>query len=145
MFNPDTSPDVSRFLGSLETAAQSLKIAPIAAPVHSEVEIETAIIAPGREPGGGLVVIRKSAAGLTSTATRSALGTSSCSSASRLATNFAAKTFTPVALPPGRARAASRPASVAPGFPTYRHCTPVRLSRCGCSCSPAHVIEFHRQ
>ena len=30
---------------------------PIAAPVHSDVEIETAIIALGREPGGGLVVL----------------------------------------------------------------------------------------
>ena len=30
---------------------------PITAPVHSDVEIETAIIALGREPGGGLVVI----------------------------------------------------------------------------------------
>jgi hypothetical protein len=27
------------------------------APVHSDVEIETAIIALGREPGGGLVVM----------------------------------------------------------------------------------------
>ena len=57
MFNPDTSPDISRFMRSLGTAAQSLKIAPIVAPVHSEVEIETAIIALGREPEGGLVVI----------------------------------------------------------------------------------------
>jgi putative ABC transport system substrate-binding protein len=30
---------------------------PIIAPVHSDVEIETAIIALGREAGGGLVVI----------------------------------------------------------------------------------------
>jgi putative ABC transport system substrate-binding protein len=30
---------------------------PIIAPVHSDVEIETAIIALGREPGGGLVVM----------------------------------------------------------------------------------------
>jgi len=30
---------------------------PIIAPVHSDVEIEAAIIAVGREPGGGLVVI----------------------------------------------------------------------------------------
>ena len=30
---------------------------PITAPVHSDGEIETAIIALGREPGGGLVVI----------------------------------------------------------------------------------------
>jgi putative ABC transport system substrate-binding protein len=41
----------------LETAARSLKIVPTTAPVHSDVEIETAIIALGREPGGGLVVI----------------------------------------------------------------------------------------
>ena len=42
---------------SLETAARSLKVVPITAPVHSEVEIETAIMAVGREPGGGLVVM----------------------------------------------------------------------------------------
>ena len=30
---------------------------PIPAPVHSDVEIETAIIALGREPGGGLVLM----------------------------------------------------------------------------------------
>jgi ABC-type uncharacterized transport system substrate-binding protein len=42
---------------SLETAARSLKVEPIIAPVHGDVEIETAIIALGREPGGGLVVI----------------------------------------------------------------------------------------
>ena len=42
---------------SLETAAKSLNIAPTVAPVHSDVEIETAIIAIGREPGGGLVVM----------------------------------------------------------------------------------------
>ena len=42
---------------SLETAARSLKIEPIITPVHSDVEIETAIIAIGREPGGALVVM----------------------------------------------------------------------------------------
>ena len=42
---------------SLETAARSFKIEPIIAPVHSDAEIETAIIALGREPGGGLVVL----------------------------------------------------------------------------------------
>jgi putative ABC transport system substrate-binding protein len=41
---------------SLETAARSLKVEPIIASVHSNVEIETAIIALGREPGSGLVV-----------------------------------------------------------------------------------------
>ena len=42
---------------TLETAARSLKVVPITAPVHSDVEIETAISALGREPGGGLVVM----------------------------------------------------------------------------------------
>jgi putative ABC transport system substrate-binding protein len=56
MFNPDTSP-ASTYMPSFETAARSLKVAPIVAPVHSDVEIEAAIIALGREPGGGLVVI----------------------------------------------------------------------------------------
>jgi putative ABC transport system substrate-binding protein len=55
MFNPDTNP-VSNFLPSFEMAARSLKVAPITAPVHSDVEIETAINALGREPGGGLFV-----------------------------------------------------------------------------------------
>ena len=55
MFNPDTA-TASPFMPSFETAARSLKLAPIIAPVHSDVEIETAIIALGREAGGGLVV-----------------------------------------------------------------------------------------
>jgi putative ABC transport system substrate-binding protein len=42
---------------SLETAARSLKVEPIIAHIHSDAEIETAIIALGREPGGGLVVM----------------------------------------------------------------------------------------
>ena len=56
MFNPDTNP-ISIYIPSFETAARSLKIEPIIAPVHDDVEIETAIIALGREPGGGLVVM----------------------------------------------------------------------------------------
>src|SRR5215831_1328949 len=56
MFNPDFA-QVSVYMPSLETAAQSLKVAPIIAPVHSDAEIEAAIIALGREPGGGLVVM----------------------------------------------------------------------------------------
>jgi putative tryptophan/tyrosine transport system substrate-binding protein len=54
MFDPDTFP-VSTFMPSFETAAQSLKVAPITAPVRSDTEIDTAIIALGREPGGGLI------------------------------------------------------------------------------------------
>jgi putative ABC transport system substrate-binding protein len=58
MFNPDVAPGLSFvFMPSLDTAAQSLKIVPIIAPVHSDAEIEAAIIALGREPRGGLVVI----------------------------------------------------------------------------------------
>ena len=56
MFNPDTAP-VSTYMPSFETAARSLKVVTIIAAVHSDVEIETAIIALGREPGSGLVVM----------------------------------------------------------------------------------------
>jgi len=56
MFNPDTTP-VSTYVPSLEKAARSLKVVPITAPVRSDVEIEAVIIALGREPGGGLVVV----------------------------------------------------------------------------------------
>jgi putative ABC transport system substrate-binding protein len=62
MFSGDAS-DVaavrvfSASMHSFETAARSLKLALIIAPVHSDVEIETAITTLGREPGGGLVVM----------------------------------------------------------------------------------------
>jgi putative ABC transport system substrate-binding protein len=56
MFNPDAVA-ASAYMPSLETAARSLKVVPIIAPVRSDVEIETAIIVLGREPGGGLVVM----------------------------------------------------------------------------------------
>jgi putative ABC transport system substrate-binding protein len=54
-FNPDSP--LSAFVTSFETAARTLKVVPIIAPVRSDGEIETAIIALGREPGGGLVAI----------------------------------------------------------------------------------------
>jgi putative ABC transport system substrate-binding protein len=56
LFNPDAAA-VSTYIPSFETAARSLKIVPITAPVHRDVEIETAIIALGREQGDGLVVM----------------------------------------------------------------------------------------
>jgi putative ABC transport system substrate-binding protein len=56
MFNPDINP-VSIFMPAFEAAARSLKVEPIIAPVHSDVEIEAAITALGREPGGGLIVL----------------------------------------------------------------------------------------
>jgi putative ABC transport system substrate-binding protein len=55
MFNPDTAP-VSVYMPSFEMSAASLKIAPIIAAVHGDEEIEAAIIALGREPGGGLIL-----------------------------------------------------------------------------------------
>jgi len=56
MFNPEIIP-ASLYVPSFETAARSLKVTPITAPVRSDVEIETAIVALGREPGGGLVAM----------------------------------------------------------------------------------------
>jgi putative ABC transport system substrate-binding protein len=55
MFNPDF-PSASIDIPSFEAAARSLKVEPFMAPVRSDAEIETAIIALGREPGGGLYV-----------------------------------------------------------------------------------------
>jgi len=55
MFNPDTAPIVnSMVMPVFETTAESFNIAPIAAPVHSDTEIETVITSLGREPGGAL-------------------------------------------------------------------------------------------
>jgi putative ABC transport system substrate-binding protein len=56
MFNPDTVA-APAYMPSFETAARLLKVVPITAPVRSDVEIETAINALGREPGGGLVCL----------------------------------------------------------------------------------------
>ena len=56
MFNPETAP-VSAYMLPFETAARPLKVELIIAPVHSEVEIETALIALGYEPPDGLIVM----------------------------------------------------------------------------------------
>jgi putative ABC transport system substrate-binding protein len=53
MLNPDTA-TASTYMPSFELAARSIKVVPIRAPVHSDGEIEMAIIALGREPGGAL-------------------------------------------------------------------------------------------
>jgi putative ABC transport system substrate-binding protein len=55
MFNPDALP-AALYVPSLETAARSLRIVPIIAPVRSDAEIEAAIRDIGHESGGGLVV-----------------------------------------------------------------------------------------
>jgi putative ABC transport system substrate-binding protein len=56
MFNPEAV-TASTFMTSVEAAARSLKVEPIIASVHGDAEIETAIMALGREPGSGLVVM----------------------------------------------------------------------------------------
>jgi putative ABC transport system substrate-binding protein len=55
---------------SLETAARSLKVELIIAHIHSDAEIERAIIDLGREPGGGLVVLSGGRASIISAAAR---------------------------------------------------------------------------
>jgi putative ABC transport system substrate-binding protein len=57
MFNPDINRTSVYFMHSFETAAPSLKVELITAPVHSDEEIEATITALGREAGGGLVVM----------------------------------------------------------------------------------------
>jgi putative ABC transport system substrate-binding protein len=56
MFNPDIAVALA-YIPSFETAARSLKVEPIPAPLRTDAEIETAITALGREPGGGLVAM----------------------------------------------------------------------------------------
>jgi putative ABC transport system substrate-binding protein len=62
MFSPDF-PGPPTYMPSIETAARSLRVVPIIAPVHSDVEIETAITSLGREPRSGLVVLLDSFTG----------------------------------------------------------------------------------
>ena len=56
MFNPDAVA-AAVYMPSFETAARSLKVEPMMAPVHSDAQIETAIMDRGSEPGGGLFVM----------------------------------------------------------------------------------------
>jgi putative tryptophan/tyrosine transport system substrate-binding protein len=57
MFNPETSPHGGLYyLPVFEAAARSLKVEPIAAPVHNSAEIETVMASLGRGLGGGLVL-----------------------------------------------------------------------------------------
>jgi putative tryptophan/tyrosine transport system substrate-binding protein len=56
MSNPDTSPQARFYLPSIEAAALSHGLQTIVTPVHDDVEINHAIAALGRDPGGGLVL-----------------------------------------------------------------------------------------
>jgi putative tryptophan/tyrosine transport system substrate-binding protein len=54
-FNPSTAPYYPLFLGELGAAAP-LSVELLATPVHDEAEIEAAVTAFARQPGGGLIV-----------------------------------------------------------------------------------------
>jgi putative ABC transport system substrate-binding protein len=58
IFNPDTAAGGGNyFRPSFEAAARALAVQPIVSPVHNDAEVEAAITALAREPGGGLVVM----------------------------------------------------------------------------------------
>jgi putative ABC transport system substrate-binding protein len=58
IFNPDTAAGGGNyFRPSFEAAARALAVQPIVSPVHNDADIEAAIAALAREPGGGLVVM----------------------------------------------------------------------------------------
>jgi putative tryptophan/tyrosine transport system substrate-binding protein len=53
MYNPETAPGSGRFfLDPFETAARSLAIDPLTAPVHDDREIEAAVVSLGRDQAG---------------------------------------------------------------------------------------------
>jgi putative ABC transport system substrate-binding protein len=60
IFNPTTAPYAPPFLRSAETAAASLAMEPIIAPVKSKSEIDSALADLARKPGSGLVGITDS-------------------------------------------------------------------------------------
>lgn len=58
MFNPETAPFIRpTFVPLFEEAARKFKVGLDEMPIHSDDEIETAIAAFGREPGGGLLIM----------------------------------------------------------------------------------------
>jgi putative tryptophan/tyrosine transport system substrate-binding protein len=57
IFNPETQPGHATFLRSIEAAAPTFAVEPIASPIHSVDEIEGAMGTFGREPGGGFIVL----------------------------------------------------------------------------------------
>src|SRR5262245_52254402 len=57
MFNPDTGTYAEAFMRRAEASARSLGMELVASRVHNDVEIERAMAALGRDPGGGLIVL----------------------------------------------------------------------------------------
>jgi putative ABC transport system substrate-binding protein len=60
LFNPETAPYAGAFMRSAEAAAPSLGVKLTPAPIRNAAEIETALAALAREPGGGLVIMAES-------------------------------------------------------------------------------------
>jgi len=57
LFNPETSPYAKHYLNFIETAAPAFKVAATSASIRSVGEMEAAVAAQAREPGGGLLVL----------------------------------------------------------------------------------------
>jgi putative tryptophan/tyrosine transport system substrate-binding protein len=64
MFNPDTSPQSKFFMRSIETAAPSLGVQPVAVPVHTTADIDPALESFARAPNGGLILPTDSFTGM---------------------------------------------------------------------------------
>jgi putative ABC transport system substrate-binding protein len=63
IYNPQTAPFAGSFLRAVESAAPTLAVQAVAMPVQSVAEIEPAVAAFARAPGGGLVSIPDSFTG----------------------------------------------------------------------------------
>ena len=57
LFNPEAAPYAGEYFRDAETAAASLAVELIAAPVHDETEIDGALATLAREPNSGLIVM----------------------------------------------------------------------------------------
>ncbi len=56
MFKSDTNPQLTFFMRSIEGAASSLGVQPVALPVRTTADIEPALAGFAREPNGGLIL-----------------------------------------------------------------------------------------
>jgi putative ABC transport system substrate-binding protein len=57
IFNPDTAPNAAVETSAIERAARLVGVTVMAAPVRDDAEIEAAVAAVAREPGGGLLCL----------------------------------------------------------------------------------------
>jgi putative ABC transport system substrate-binding protein len=57
IFNPQTAPYYALYLRSIEVAAPSFSIEPVAVQIHNDADIERAITTVGRERNGGLIIL----------------------------------------------------------------------------------------